>query len=367
MAIGTDDGNHYESEMHYQLDIPTVLDDAENRNKFLSQQQSGVEEPQNSTKKLYFVRHGEPHVIGWSQESLNDAGRKDAQKAAESAKDLPVTQIVSSDLPRAAETARIIANKNDLPIEYHPGLRTWNLGYLNGPSTEEKEKEINRLCTSAHDEVPKGGESFNQFKDRILSTVSDIMQKHNDKEIMVVSHSSPGKVLNAWTAAGQPKKKGGDDDNILGWYPNAPEMTKEVQAASSGFGKGLDPSLKADVEDRTKDKGPVTPFPYEKEVEMSKKVIQEANRERQLTIEFPDAFPPSKLAEDLGLEDTGLESSIERVLHAYDLRDREKHRQKDLTEQLGGGIEESAKYWKEFYERNPDIKRFRERYPEIKQ
>jgi broad specificity phosphatase PhoE len=155
-------------------------------------------------KQIYFVRHGEPHAIGWAQDSLNESGRADAKRAAESAKDLPVEHVISSDLPRAAETGRIIANKNNLPIEYDPGLRTWNLGKLNGPPNEEKEKEINRLCTTAHDEVPEGGESFNQFSHRILSTMSNIIQRHPDKELMIVSHSSPGKVLNAWTEAGQP-------------------------------------------------------------------------------------------------------------------------------------------------------------------
>src|SRR5258706_3315867 len=41
MPIGTSNGDHYESEMHQLLDLPTVFDDAENKQKHLSQGDRG--------------------------------------------------------------------------------------------------------------------------------------------------------------------------------------------------------------------------------------------------------------------------------------------------------------------------------------
>lgn len=150
-------------------------------------------------------------VRGWSNVSLNDAGRKHAEQAAENVKGLPIQHIVSSDLPRAAETARFISDRIKVPVEYHPGLRTWDLGAYTGQSGKEVHDNVDRLCMEDQDERPPSngkykGESFNEFKDRILGTMSDIVKRHSDKEILVVSHNSPARVLWGWTAAGQPEK-----------------------------------------------------------------------------------------------------------------------------------------------------------------
>ncbi len=37
--------------------------------------------------------------------------------------------------------------------------------------------------------------------------MSNIVQRHNDKEILLVSHNSPERILHAWTEAGQPQKR----------------------------------------------------------------------------------------------------------------------------------------------------------------
>lgn len=174
----------------------------------------------NLPKKIYFVRHGETDlnkesseassdqpVRGWSNVPLNQQGIKEAQKAADSVKDLPIDHIVASDLPRAKQTANIIGNRLGITPEFDPGLRTWNLGEHTGKAGQEVHDEVNRLCHDAQDERPKGGESFNEFKDRILGTMSDIVQRHSDKELLIVSHNSPERILHAWTEAGQPEKR----------------------------------------------------------------------------------------------------------------------------------------------------------------
>ena len=215
MTIGTPDGMSYECEMRYLLGIPSFADkDAKNL--------SPSESEDNGNRQIYYVRHGdtdlneesgehssEQPVRGWSSVSLNDDGRKEAAKAAESVKSLGITHIVSSDLPRAKETANIIGNKIGITPEFEPGLRTWDLGDLTEKSGKEVHDQVNHYCKEALDERPPGSsESFNEFKDRILSTTSKILQNHpEDHKILVVSHNSPERVIHSWIEAGQPTKR----------------------------------------------------------------------------------------------------------------------------------------------------------------
>lgn len=242
MPVGTSDGDHYESEMHYQLGIPTVMqsDDLSQRDSgvTLSQEQQKREplrltvHPRDDmtpgpptgasdevSKELYFVRHGDTDlneeggegsanqpVRGWSNVSLNDDGRADANKSAESVKDLDLTHIVSSDLPRAKETANIIGKKVGITPEFNPGLRTWDLGDLTEKSGKEVHDQLDHFCKEAQDERPPGSsESFNEFKHRILDTTHQILNEHSDEhKVLAVSHNSPERILNAWDMAGQP-------------------------------------------------------------------------------------------------------------------------------------------------------------------
>lgn len=68
-------------------------------------------------KKLYFIRHGlsEMNVLGLrsghTDTPLTEAGREQAKKAGQSAKNLDIDLIVASPLARAYETAKIIARE----------------------------------------------------------------------------------------------------------------------------------------------------------------------------------------------------------------------------------------------------------------
>jgi serine/threonine-protein phosphatase PGAM5 len=58
-----------------------------------------------ASRFLYLVRHGEAAEGG----SLSDVGEEQARRTGERLKNLPVTRIHHSPLPRAAQTARLIA------------------------------------------------------------------------------------------------------------------------------------------------------------------------------------------------------------------------------------------------------------------
>ena len=243
--IGTHTGQVYEDEMHAHLDIPAMPNlGSDNEDENLSSRG-------NEPKKIYFVRHGDTNlnaesaesssdqpVRGWSNIPLNSDGIAQAKKAAESVKDLPISHIVSSDLPRAKQTANIIGQRLGITPEFHPGLRTWNLGEFTGKSGKDVHDEVNRLCSTDQDERPKGGESFNEFKDRILSSMSDIVQKHNENEVLVVSHNSPERIINSWIEAGQPQKQEGIGDLVRRLFPATPKGSRDP---------GLDPERRTNL------------------------------------------------------------------------------------------------------------------------
>lgn len=176
-----------------------------------------VADTEPTPKEIYFVRHGDTDlnkegeksddrapVRGWNNTPLNEQGKADAQKAADKLAKEPITHIVTSDLPRASDTAKIIGDRLGITPEEHPGLRTWNLGEYTGKTGEEVHDAVDRLCLNQPDVRPPGGESFNEFKSRILSTFGEIAKDHAEHEVLVVSHNSPERILNSWDKAGQP-------------------------------------------------------------------------------------------------------------------------------------------------------------------
>lgn len=98
---------------------------------------------------LYIVRHGETeenhrHVLqGQLPGTLTDEGRRQVAEAAKRLVEMKAacSQIISSDLKRAIDSAGIIAAKLHLPIVPMPLLRERDWGEFNGiPIDEARER-----------------------------------------------------------------------------------------------------------------------------------------------------------------------------------------------------------------------------------
>lgn len=149
--------------------------------------------------KVVYARHGETPldqeggnetVAGWSNEPLDDRGKAAAAQIAEHVKDAGVTQIVSSDLARAKQTADIIAKELGVPVTTDERLRPQHI-----PETEGKKvKEIQHIrdhYKEHPDEVPEGGESLNQFRERQDAAIAEIEKSANEgHKPLVVTHST---------------------------------------------------------------------------------------------------------------------------------------------------------------------------------
>ena len=90
--------------------------------------------------RLYFLRHGEADWPDWQQSDdkrpLTDRGRKEMAKIANFLEklDLELDQIVTSPLPRAKQTAEVVANRFKLKPSsdpmLQPGFGAADLGQL---------------------------------------------------------------------------------------------------------------------------------------------------------------------------------------------------------------------------------------------
>lgn len=158
-------------------------------------------------RTVYLVRHGctslnaaskgPERERGWSDVSLDAAGRKEAVRSAAKLSKLGIKIIESSDLKRAKQTGEIISDYIGVPVEFNDGLRTWNTGYLAGRLKVNAEPVIANLVRRDPEEAPKGGESFYQFCRRIRSTLADIFKVHTENPMAIIVHHRVERLIKA--------------------------------------------------------------------------------------------------------------------------------------------------------------------------
>jgi broad specificity phosphatase PhoE len=96
-------------------------------------------------------------------------------------------------LVRAHETAEIIAKQLKLPTPHcHAGLKERNFGAIQGiPKTELAELNpvmMEQILRRNPQAAFVGGESMDEFADRILAALRDIGARHSGEQVLVITH-----------------------------------------------------------------------------------------------------------------------------------------------------------------------------------
>ena len=154
--------------------------------------------------KIIFIRHGkddENFRGGWSNLGLVPEGVEQAKQLAgdfnEKRVEYGITKIVSSDLPRAKETADILAKELGLAVVTEERLREADNGRLAGMQNAEALEKYPGVFWSIlePDECYPDGESPNQFFTRIQKWFEAFLNECKDEEgnVLVVTH---GGVIN---------------------------------------------------------------------------------------------------------------------------------------------------------------------------
>ncbi|CAL4999339.1 unnamed protein product [Urochloa decumbens] len=109
-------------------------------------------------------------------------------------KEVKPAAIYSSDLKRAAETAKTIARICNLPnVVFDPALRERHIGDMQGmkfqdAATERPEAYKAFMSHKRNQQIPGGGESLDQLSERCVSCLLNIVEKHKGERVIVVSH-----------------------------------------------------------------------------------------------------------------------------------------------------------------------------------
>lgn len=112
---------------------------------------------------ILWLRHGETalnaaRVMQPADTPLSGVGLAQAQAAARRLAELRPAAILSSDLPRALQTAEALARLTGLPVETDALLQERNFGVLRGRPWDELGIDTMTLA-----EAPEGGESLAEF------------------------------------------------------------------------------------------------------------------------------------------------------------------------------------------------------------
>ena len=100
---------------------------------------------------IYITRHGETEwnvagrIQGHTDVSLSERGREQAAMLARRLASIPIYAVYSSDLSRAAETARVAVGERDVPMTFTQELREYNKGVFEGLTEDEYREKYPEL------------------------------------------------------------------------------------------------------------------------------------------------------------------------------------------------------------------------------
>ena len=160
--------------------------------------------------RILLARHGETdwNRIGrWQGHAdlpLNDAGRGQAVELAERLAGDGIAAIYTSDLMRASQTARVVADRLGLAVIEDAGLREIDVGSWSGFTRAEVERRFPEGYARWLDgEIGHDGETREELTERVVGAVERIAAAHPDDTILVVTHGGAIRALRRY-ADGDP-------------------------------------------------------------------------------------------------------------------------------------------------------------------
>ena len=147
---------------------------------------------------LLVVRHGETswnrekRMQGTTDTQLSDVGREQARALGRRLAGRGFAALYTSDLSRARETARAIAEHTGREVVTDPRLQERRFGIFEGLTVEEIvarfPEEHARFASRDPDYAVPGGESARLFVQRCIGCLAEIAVRHHGTEVVVVTH-----------------------------------------------------------------------------------------------------------------------------------------------------------------------------------
>ena len=159
----------------------------------------------NNKTTFYLARHGqtewnvEHRIQGQLDSPLTLQGKKQASQLAVQCGAVNITQILTSPLGRAVETATICAEVLNLTVKVVSGFEERHFGLWQGKLVAEVKVEANynEITSQITDCKPEQGESAKQLLTRFEKALKAQLQTASDQTFLIVSH---GDILRTFMA-----------------------------------------------------------------------------------------------------------------------------------------------------------------------
>ena len=156
--------------------------------------------------QIIFLRHGQAKnnvdkILAGRTEGvpLTETGISQAQHAAELLTHMKIGAIYSSPIQRAKHTAEIVGEHNSIDVQIDDRLIELDMGKFTGVPYDEIFSSHGNVFLKFYNgelEIAHNGvETFADVKKRVTSIVDEIIEKHPDQNVVLVTHMDPIKAM----------------------------------------------------------------------------------------------------------------------------------------------------------------------------
>lgn len=153
--------------------------------------------------RLLFIRHGQSEsnlsgaFTGHTNVALTELGRRQAEAAANYVvSHYAVDAVYASDLQRAFNTGKAVADKLGLTVQPHKGLREIFAGQWEGMAftyllAAYPETYAGTWRNDIGNSTCDGGESVAQLQQRVSAAAKEIADANHGKTVVIATHATP--------------------------------------------------------------------------------------------------------------------------------------------------------------------------------
>ena len=155
--------------------------------------------------RLWLVRHGETEAnvaglySGHAPTPLTERGIAQAQTLSTLLRNVPVVNVLCSELERARHTTQLILAEREVPVRNMPELNEmffgdWEMRHHRDLAREDAENYA-VWCNDWQNATPTNGESFQAFSQRVERFIAQLADYKACQNLLVVSHQGVLSVL----------------------------------------------------------------------------------------------------------------------------------------------------------------------------
>ncbi len=155
---------------------------------------------------LYLIRHGKTkynvsqRLTGWIDSSLDKKGIENALEMREILKNKKIDLVVTSDLRRSIDTAKLSYLDENGKIKHiiEPLIRERDYGLIAGKNKPKLKQKLDRLYDLYHRSYyipPPGGESFIMVEQRVKRFLIPFIKENIGKRVLISGHGNSLRVI----------------------------------------------------------------------------------------------------------------------------------------------------------------------------